>query len=104
VILQHDWPRLHWDLLLEADSILRAWRLLEEPLPGRTVQSEANAPHRLEYLDYEGPVSGGRGTVRRWDWGTFEWISDEPGQSTILLHGTKLRGNCTLDESACRLP
>jgi len=61
VILEHDWPRRHWDLLLEDGPVLRAWRLLAEPNAGFVVPAETNADHRLVYLDYEGPVSGDRG-------------------------------------------
>jgi len=32
------------------------------------------APHRNQYLDYQGPVSGGRGQVRREALGELEWI------------------------------
>lgn len=72
VILEHDWPMRHWDLLLEAGAVLRAWRLLEEPRTGAAIAAEANADHRLMYLEYEGKLSGNRGTVRRWDAGTYE--------------------------------
>jgi hypothetical protein len=72
VVLAHDWPTPHWDLLLEAGPVLKAWRLLAEPGVGRVVAAEPNSDHRLLYLDYEGPLSGGRGSVRRWDAGTFE--------------------------------
>src|SRR5205823_5835731 len=80
VILEHDWPTRHWDLLLEAGGVLRAWRLLDEPVPGTPVPAEPNADHRLFYLDYEGPVSGGRGNVSRWAAGVFDWIEDNPGR------------------------
>ena len=63
VILSHDWPTPHWDFLLESGPVLRAWRLLEEPAPNRDVPAEANFDHRLLYLDYEGPLSGDRGSV-----------------------------------------
>ena len=71
VILAHDWPAPHFDLMLEVGGVLKSWRLLAEPMPGVPVPAEPNDDHRLEYLDYEGPVSGGRGVVRRVDWGTF---------------------------------
>ena len=32
VILAHDWPTPHFDLLLEAGAVLKAWRLLAEPV------------------------------------------------------------------------
>lgn len=72
VILTHDHPFLHWDLMLEDAGVLRTWRLLEEPAAGRTVRAERLADHRLAYLDYEGPVSGGRGNVAQWDHGTYD--------------------------------
>ena len=72
VILRHDWPTPHFDLLLEADGVLKAWRLPAEPLPGVTVPATLNADHRLHYLDYEGEVGGGRGTVTRYASGEYD--------------------------------
>jgi hypothetical protein len=65
VILEHDHPELHWDFMLEAGAVLRTWRLAAPPALGQVVAAAASFDHRLLYLDYEGPVSGGRGTVRR---------------------------------------
>jgi len=95
-VLEHDWPTRHWDLLLEEGPVLRAWRLLAEPGPGVTVPAEPNADHRLLYLDYEGPVSGGRGTVRRWDAGTFTWVTHETGRMVAEFHGWRLDGRFAL--------
>jgi hypothetical protein len=102
VILEHDWPTLHWDFLLETGSVLRAWRLPAEPAPGKSVPAEPNADHRLLYLDYEGPVSGDRGNVRRWDAGTFEWLADDPERIEIVLKGEKLVGRCVIEQKQCR--
>ncbi len=41
----------------------------EGQLVGRKIQD-----HRLAYLDYQGPVSGGRGHVRRCDGGEYRMI------------------------------
>ena len=103
VILEHDWPAPHWDFLLEAGPVLRAWRLLAEPVAGRDVPAEPNADHRVLYLDYEGPVSGGRGTVRRRDAGTFVWVADAPGRVEVELRGAKLAGRCVIEASVLRL-
>lgn len=92
VILEHDWPTLHWDFLLEAGPVLRAWRLLAEPTAGRPLPAEPNLDHRLLYLDYEGPVSGGRGTVRQWDAGMFEWVNDCQEGVIVELRGERLVG------------
>src|SRR5437764_12400592 len=83
VILEHDWPTRHWDLLLEAGDVLRAWRLLEEPELGQTIRAEPNADHRLMYLDYEGPVSGDRGSVKRWAAGVFQCSRNDSAEVMV---------------------
>jgi hypothetical protein len=92
VILEHDHPSLHWDLLLEAGAVLRAWRLAAPPAAGDAVGAEASFDHRLLYLDYEGPVSGSRGRVVRWDGGTFGWEEDAADRVRVRLTGGRLRG------------
>jgi hypothetical protein len=87
VILAHDHPTPHWDLMLEAGPVLRSWRLAAPPTAGVAVAAEATPDHRLLYLDYEGPVSGGRGTVRRWDAGTFDWLPSVGGVAVRLAGG-----------------
>ena len=73
-ILTHDHPVLHWDLLLELDEegLLATWRILDDPGRGSQWRAEPLPGHRREYLDYEGPVSGDRGTVTSWDTGEYE--------------------------------
>lgn len=93
----HDHPFLHWDLLLEAGEVLRAWRLLAEPAADVAIAAEALPDHRPVYLDYEGPVSGNRGTVARWD--TGEFCGDVHGsQVSLQIQGERLRGTVTLVE------
>lgn len=91
VVLLHDHPFLHWDFFLERGSTLKAWRLLAEPsvLP---VTAERNADHRLHYLDYEGPVSNGRGEVTRWDAGDYEIIEQSEQRWLVQLDGCRLSG------------
>ncbi|MBI1323011.1 hypothetical protein GC170_07470 [bacterium] len=90
VVLKHDWPGPHLDLIIEMRNAagadrLPTWALYPEwsfdqifprdrPLAGRAVPLD---PHRREYLDYEGPVSGGRGTVKRGCHGVI--IDSDPG-------------------------
>ena len=102
VILEHDWPSRHWDFLLESGPVLRAWRVLAEPAVGVTSPAEPNADHRLLYLDYEGPVSGGRGSVRQWDAGTFDWVSDSPGRVEVSLNGQRLAGRVVIEGTSIR--
>lgn len=92
VILTHDWPFPHWDFLAEQGGILRAWRLLAEPIAGAEILAERNFGHRLFYLDYEGPLSRERGSVSRWDTGVCEWLADESDHAELELRGTKLSG------------
>jgi hypothetical protein len=56
----------------------------------------ATFDHRLLYLDYEGPVSGNRGRVVRWDHGTFSWQEALEDQLTIVLQGIRLHGTLLL--------
>jgi DNA polymerase Ligase (LigD) len=88
VILEHDHPELHWDFMLEAGGALRTWRLARPPeMAGAIIDAVALADHRLAYLDYEGPVSGGRGSVKRWDAGHYEHEAD-----ALRLDGMRVRG------------
>ena len=108
VILDHDWPTRHWDLFLEEGDALLAWRLLGEPRLGATVPAERLADHRKLYLDYEGPVSGDRGAVTRWDAGTFEWIERSTEALELSVNGAKLVGRLRLvregDHWKCETP
>jgi hypothetical protein len=90
VILEHDWPELHWDFMLESGEVLRTWRLATPPQSGQSVTATASFDHRREYLDYEGPVSGNRGRVTRWDAGTFTWLADEPSRVEVRVEGRRL--------------
>lgn len=94
VILEHDHPLLHWDLMLEVGASLRTWRLAQAPAaPGETIDAVALPDHRLDYLDYEGPVSGGRGAVKRWDVGEYETLSASDGEELcVRLSGARVRG------------
>ena len=102
VILEHDHPHRHWDFLLEAGDVLRAWRLLQEPGLDRTVPAEANFDHRKVYLDYEGPLTGERGSIFQWDSGSFEWIVNEPANVVVILDGHKLKGRARLKDDSFR--
>ena len=97
VILEHDGPRgMHWDLLLETGPALTTWALAQSPDTPGPIDAESLADHRIEYLDYEGPVSGDRGTVRRWDAGTYEFVRQTDRELVILLEGKRLRGTAML--------
>lgn len=100
VVLEHDHPELHWDLMLEAAGGLRTWRLSSPPAAGEVVRAAASFDHRLHYLDYEGPVSGGRGHVQRWDGGTFSLELDSDDRLIVHFEGQRLRGRAHLERVA----
>ena len=99
VILEHDHPHRHWDLMLEAGDALRTWRLSAAPAPGAAVAAEPSFDHRRLYLDYEGPVSGGRGAVVRCDRGEFDWEAQEEGRVAVRLRGERLWGLLRLERA-----
>lgn len=78
-ILRHDHPFLHWDFLLETGPVARTWRLLRTPVCGEPLAAETLPDHRLMYLDYEGPVSEGRGRVERFADGRYRHCTNESG-------------------------
>ena len=105
VLLKHtlpaDSPRAtHWDFMLERDGLLRTWALEAEPASGREISAEQLPDHRLAYLDYEGEVSGGRGTVMRLDRGSYSATHEDQRLLRVELHGEKLVGAATLTRLA----
>jgi hypothetical protein len=101
VVLYHEMPPeserpSHCDVMLEHDGILRTWAVASPPASGRVQRADALSDHRLAYLDYEGPVSGARGSVRRWDSGEFRWLIDSPQRLEAELRGTHLLGTLVL--------
>ncbi len=104
VLLRHDSPAgsqrpAHWDFMLEWGDALRTWSLAELPRPGKALSAEALPDHRLAYLAYEGPVSGGRGAVARWDAGTYEIECETPSALVLSLAGERLQARVTLTRS-----
>lgn len=74
VILRHDLPdgSGHFDWMFATDdppaARLATWRCAARPdgaAVGAVVALEPLAPHRTAYLALEGPLGGGRGSVRR---------------------------------------
>ncbi len=99
VILEHDSPFLHWDFMLEVEESLRTWRLLQQPLLNENESelqirsvAESLPDHRIEYLEYEGPVSRNRGGVKRWDAGLYLLLGQSENHWELRLEGSRLRG------------
>lgn len=85
VILRHDWPTLHWDLMLEEAGSLLTWRIFEEPRCNTSLPCSAAPNHRLHYLDYVGSISENRGSVQRWDAGSVLELQVASGLYSAIL-------------------
>jgi hypothetical protein len=99
VVLEHDHPTLHWDLMIEHGAALKTWRLAVPPeKKGEPIEALPLGDHRLTYLDYEGPVSGDRGNVKKWDEGSYSDLGVREGQALhVLLEGKRLHGVAVLE-------
>lgn len=97
VILHHTgYGREHWDLMLEHEGVLWTWQLLADPTaaarPAASIEAVRIADHRLQYLDYEGPISRDRGRVQRVDSGDLLGLSEAHDAIRVELEGAHLRG------------
>jgi bifunctional non-homologous end joining protein LigD len=106
VVHQHAARRLHFDLRLEMEGVLRSWAVPKGPSYDTAEKRLAVhvEDHPLEYGDFEGLIPQGNygaGAVIVWDRG--EWVSvGDPleglakGKLLFELRGYKLRGMWTL--------
>jgi len=91
--------QLHYDLMLCRGDALATWRLFQPPASieiGQVAPARRLADHRIEYLDYEGPVSRGRGRVDRADRGGYELLDEEPARLELRLEGKITSGRYEL--------
>jgi hypothetical protein len=97
VILQHELAEgRHWDFLVESGEKLKSWALAAPPAVGEAVDCDTLPDHRPMYLDYEGPISGDRGNVIRWDRGECRVARCDDAQWELALEGAKLRGTAII--------
>lgn len=111
VIQKHAASRLHFDLRLEMDGVLKSWAV-PKGIPvarGQKHLAVEVEDHPLDYADFEGTIPAGQyggGTVMVWDFGHYELMGGEPlsawkaGMLHLLLHGRKLNGEWTLVRTA----
>src|SRR6266571_1635122 len=106
VVHMHAARRLHWDLRLEMDGVLRSWAVPKGPSPNRADKRLAVLveDHPLEYGDFEGIIPEGNygaGAVIVWDRGRWVPLEDpheglKQGKLLFELRGYKLHGKWTL--------
>ena len=106
MVHKHAARRLHWDLRLEMDGVLRSWAVPKGPSYDQRDKRLAVfvEDHPLEYGDFEGMIPEGNygaGGVIVWDRGEWTPIGDPKeglakGKLLFDLKGYKLRGRWTL--------
>ena len=74
----------HYDVLFETapGSVLATWRAEHWPIQAGDYVVRI-ADHRRDYLDYEGPISGDRGRVRRVYAGTCSAVALQDGHLEV---------------------
>jgi len=109
VIQRHAASRLHWDLRLEEDGVLKSWAVPKEPPAEKGVKRLAVEveDHTLAYADFEGVIPEGEygaGTVEIWDTGTYVPLESSPGTRVFEIRGRRLCGAYALIRIKGRTP
>jgi bifunctional non-homologous end joining protein LigD len=102
VIQKHAARRLHYDLRLELDGVMKSWAVTRGPslVPGEKRLAVHVEDHPIEYNTFEGTIPQGEyggGTVLLWDRGHWHPEGDphrglRKGNLTFTLDGEKLHG------------
>lgn len=107
IVQKHDATRLHWDLRLEADGVLKSWAVTKGPSPDPDIKRLAvrTEDHPMSYAEFEGVIPKdeyGGGTVMLWDKGTWQpiagksWKDIEKGHLHFILDGERMKGEWLL--------
>ena len=102
VIQKHAARRLHYDLRLELDGVMKSWAVTRGPslVPGEKRLAVQVEDHPIDYNKFEGTIPKGEyggGTVMIWDRGQWQ-PEDDPhkglakGHLSFQLKGKKLHG------------
>jgi bifunctional non-homologous end joining protein LigD len=102
VIQKHAARRLHYDLRLELDGVMKSWAVTKGPslVPGAKRLAVQVEDHPIDYNTFEGIIpkgAYGAGTVLVWDRGRWFPEGDpyqglKKGRLAFRLEGEKLKG------------
>lgn len=107
IVQKHAATRLHWDLRLEVDGVLKSWAVTKGPSRDPAVKRLAvrTEDHPLAYAEFEGVIPAkeyGGGTVMLWDRGTWAPIAGksaadlDDGHLHFMLEGERMKGEWLL--------
>jgi len=101
VIQKHKATRLHFDLRLEMDGVLKSWALPKIPPLKKNIKRLAiqTEDHSIEYSDFKGVISEGdnrTSIVKIWDKGNYEIEEIERDIIAFNIKGKKLKGRYCL--------
>ncbi|NNC53371.1 MAG: ATP-dependent DNA ligase, partial [Erythrobacter sp.] len=107
IVQKHDATRLHWDLRLEVDGVLKSWAVTKGPSPDPDIKRLAvrTEDHPMSYADFEGTIPKGEyggGTVMLWDRGSWAPIKGksardiDQGHLHFCLEGERMQGEWLL--------
>ena len=108
MVQKHAARRLHYDLRLEMDGVLKSWAVPKGPSAHAEEKRLAVhvEDHPIEYGDFEGvipPGNYGAGSVIVWDRGWYRSVKPEDplaqlarGKLEVEIFGHKMRGRWTL--------
>lgn len=101
VIQKHQASRLHYDLRLEDNGVLKSWAIPKEPPASEGLKrlAVATEDHPLGYESFEGTIPEGQygaGEVMIWDQGVYVPLESSLKKMIFEIKGEKLHGKYCL--------